>query len=364
MPLLFDDQLHVHYGQFYVESETFTSNLSESMGGQSNGLCGAAVPGMLFLITGLHTGTVKLTVELLDAPPPLGDEWEEAVEVSFRPGSESVDLVQWAGEASWPLALTEIDYRVRYCATGMDAARAQDTRLDGEPLVDRYLLQLWPAPAAPDAVIRETSECAAYWHAHARTLPPPPTPEQKAEAKRRERLARERARKEAARAAEERRWGGRPPSDHLKRVNGGTTLARLDRDLVAGIEEADETTQHAVGRWVARRACAEAGLGDLDWVARALDALEGGEPLPFDLTEAFELLGTDARTPMTTVPSFDGKHDNVSQQYAALPALWSAATPDGLTAGVETLFHATVTFGSGYPRLFTEVREAFPALSH
>ena len=66
-------------------------------------------------------------------------------------------------------------YRVRYSATGMDRARRRDTLLAGEPLLDRYLLQLWPAPPAPDSVIRETSRCAAYWHAHARTLPSPRT---------------------------------------------------------------------------------------------------------------------------------------------------------------------------------------------
>ena len=33
---------------------------------------------------------------------------------------------------------------------------------------DRYLLQLWPAEPAPDAVVREGSEIAAYWHGVAR----------------------------------------------------------------------------------------------------------------------------------------------------------------------------------------------------
>jgi hypothetical protein len=42
------------------------------------------------------------------------------------------------------------------------------------------------------------------------------------------------------------------------------------------------------------RACAAAGLTDLDWVKPALAALERGESLPFtDLGEAFRLLGAD-----------------------------------------------------------------------
>jgi len=176
VPIVFDQEIQVHYGQFYVQSRPdFFVGLIESIGGQANGLCGAAVPGLLFLITGLHTGHTSVTVEMLGAPAPIGDEWEDVVEASFRPATARVALVQWAGEASWPLPLAPIDYRVRYSATGMDRARRRDTLLAGEPLLDRYLLQLWPAQPAPDTVIRETSRCAAYWHAHARTLPSPRT---------------------------------------------------------------------------------------------------------------------------------------------------------------------------------------------
>ncbi|MGW0216537.1 hypothetical protein ACWDXH_19315 [Micromonospora chokoriensis] len=44
---------------------------------------------------------------------------------------------------------------------------------------DRYLLCLWPEGTAggvtrTDAVLRQTSEGAAYWHTWARALPPPP----------------------------------------------------------------------------------------------------------------------------------------------------------------------------------------------
>lgn len=347
-------------------TDDYFDDLTEARGGQVNGLCGAAVPGLLFLTTGLHTGGVEVTVEVLDAPAPVGDTWEDVVEVSFRPATDSVHLVQWAGEKSWPLTLERIDYRVRYCASGMDRAHAEDTRLAGEPLLDRYLLQLWPATAAADVVVRQTSACATYWHAHARTLPPPPTPMQRTEARRQERLAREQASREAARAAEARRWGGRPPSERLRRVNGGLVIAQLDRDLVDGIDNLDETAQRAVAIWAARRACGEAGLSDLDWVIPALAALEHGSPLPRpfdDHNAAFELLHTDTRVPRTAVPSYDGRHDRVSQQHAALPALWAATAADPLAAGLESLFHAIVTFGSRYPRLLAEVRQAFPALS-
>jgi hypothetical protein len=244
----------------------------------------------------------------------------------------------------------------------MDRVRGRYTLL--EPPLDRYLLQLWPAPPAPDAVIRETSRYAAYWHAHARTLPSPPTPQERAEAKQREREARERVDREAARAFEERLWGGRLPDERVRRTNGALELARRDRELIDGITDLDPATQRAVAVWAARRACAAAGLTDLDWVKPALAALERGESLPFaDLREAFHLLNADPHVRLTIVASYDGRHEHVSQQHMAVPALWSAAANDPLRAGLESLFHAMVTFGIDYQRLLSEVREAFPELT-
>ena len=84
-------------------------------------------------------------------------------------------------------------YRVRYCAMGMDEGHdpfgghdpdelAEDdyTYMDQRP--DRYLLCFWPEDATggdpgdgvtrADAILRQTSGGAAYWHAWARALPP------------------------------------------------------------------------------------------------------------------------------------------------------------------------------------------------
>ena len=67
----------------------------------------------------------------------------------------------WAGTRC-PCRLA--DLRVRYSARGMDTANAVDTLLEDQAPVDTYLLQLWPAPPAPDRVLKQTSELAAYWH--------------------------------------------------------------------------------------------------------------------------------------------------------------------------------------------------------
>jgi hypothetical protein len=166
MVCLFDGQLNVHYGQAYIESssEGFGGDMEATFVGQRNGLCGAAIPGSLFLVTGLHTGHVAFRAELHDGEPPLDPADEEIVEVSFRPLGEEVSLVEWAAEASYPLPLPVTDYRVRYCARRMDAGKEADTILEEEPTIDSYLLQVWPAPPAPDRIVRQTGQVAAYWH--------------------------------------------------------------------------------------------------------------------------------------------------------------------------------------------------------
>ncbi|MFF7604410.1 hypothetical protein [Streptomyces parvulus] len=300
-------EVPVSYGQIYVESDPDGGgpDLSEAFGGQGSGLCGAAVPGALWLTTGLHTGSVGFTVEVHDQVPTLDPEWEEVVEVSFRPLSADASLVAWGGDGTWALGLRETDYRVRYCARGMDEARRRDTRSAGEPEADRYLLQFWPAEPAPDRILRQTAEIAAYWHGYAREQPPPPTPAERAEAERRARLEREQAAEEYRLAHERWEWGGRLPSRALSGAGGNArALVRFDAALVHAIDAAGERAQRAIALLAARRACEAAGLDRLDWVAAGLTALAEGRPLPPPLDDpdrAWRALSADPRTPSGTV---------------------------------------------------------------
>lgn len=99
----------------------------------------------------------------------------KALEASFSASQREYWLSAFEDghELVLPAATT---YRARYCATGMDQAREADVRMPGEPVLDRSLLQLWPAPTRDDAILRQTSEIAASWHEVARTSPPPPPP--------------------------------------------------------------------------------------------------------------------------------------------------------------------------------------------
>ncbi|WP_347878303.1 hypothetical protein [Streptomyces sp. KS 21] len=276
-------------------------SLSEAFAGQSGGLCGAAVPGALWLITGLHTGDVGFTVEVYDEDPPLDAVWEDVVEVSFHPVSERTSLVLWGGEGAWELDLARIDYRVRYCARGMDEGREPDRRGAGEPQAESYLLQFWPAPPRADRVVRQTSQNAAYWHRHARGLPPLPTPEQRAETERLARQAQERAAQEWRLHYERWQWGGRLPSKRLRGVGGRVhDVVRFDSDLVHALDTAGSQVQRAVALLAARRACEAAGLIGVSWVTQALTALAEGRPLPppfDDMHQMSETVFSDPQVP-------------------------------------------------------------------
>ncbi|MEU3938066.1 hypothetical protein AB0E85_39550 [Streptomyces sp. NPDC029044] len=332
-----EGEVHVHYGQIYVESDPdgYGPDLAEAFAGQSAGLCGAATAGALWLSTGLHTGEVGFTVEVHDHAPPLDESWEDVVEVSFRPVSADSVLMEWAGEDSWDLGLDETDYRVRYCATGMDRARAADTRGDDVPQLDCYLLQFWPAAPEPARVVKETSRTAAHWHGYARDLPPPPTPAERAEAERRARIAQETAERERRLDRERRLWGGRLPSDALRAVGGNVSgLRDFDPGLLHALDAAGPATQRAVALLAARRACEAAGLTALDWVTEALAELDEGRPLPppfDDDTRMWHALASDPACPDRTVgraipPERPSSQDSSSAPGTVAPSPQEAAT--------------------------------------
>lgn len=174
MTVLFDGVVGLSYSQIYVISnqDTFIDGFEDALDGQQNGLCQAGTPGLLFLVTGTHTGRVRFAVELLEDEPELTDEWEEVVETSFRPLTTEVTLTEWGAGDSWPLTLPIRDYRVRYSAAGLDVGSddyGPEDDADYEDYVwpDRYLLQFWPASPGPDAILRQTSQTASYWHGEA-----------------------------------------------------------------------------------------------------------------------------------------------------------------------------------------------------
>ena len=160
--VIFNGPVWTSYGQLIFRTGSKALPLpTEAFLGQVNGLCGAAVPGTLFLVTGTHTGEIPLRVTLWESEPELG-EWEEIVETSLIPAGVA-ELSGWMSDPVLRFALPAPCYRARWNASGMDAAH--DDRLDeGDSAPDSYELMLWPAPPAQDAILSCISGQAAYWH--------------------------------------------------------------------------------------------------------------------------------------------------------------------------------------------------------
>ncbi|MGA5299041.1 hypothetical protein ACPCHT_03890 [Nucisporomicrobium flavum] len=361
--VLLDRAIHVSYGSAEagtgadpgVDPDTFWH-------GQVNGLCGAAVRGFLALMTGLHTGYVQFRVELHPGRPPLGDDWEEAVEVSFRHRAKKLWVRGLLSEA-YPAKLPPGDYRVRYCARGMQEGQRQDTAGEDE-IVDAYLLQFWPGEAEPDRIVRQTSEVAAYWH---KANPKPAVGDaERAEAKRRKAEKRARAKEEAQRAEDRLRWGDRVPGKRLRDADRrANPLDHVNADLAFALAETDDDTCAAVARWAAGRAVTVAGLDRLPQVAAALAAADRGKKPP---TEGLGLLLEDPAVPQRTVllpeAMANGRTLQAAQRYVALPALLALTDRPPLAAALNALWAAAGAHGEdGYRQLFADLRTAFPDLA-
>lgn len=170
MAELFSGNVEVQYGQAYFELDgTFDGSMDDCFLGQSNGLCGASNPAILFLVTGLHTGPVGMIVNLFAADPGIDVSWDEIVEVSFQAPKGEITLVEWAADEGACLPVPVGSYRARYYGLAMQAANDMDTNVEDLP-VDTYRLDLWPASPAPDLVVKQTSSIATYWHDNARNL--------------------------------------------------------------------------------------------------------------------------------------------------------------------------------------------------
>ena len=161
---VFDGRLHVHYHQAYIEQEGQNGgDMGAAFRGQVNELCGAVLSGFLHLVTGLHTGEVGFTLDVFEVAPPFDPQWEEIVEAPLSVLAKTIAVVNWNGDAVCEIPLAAGEYRVRYCARGMDRGKDLDTLVDGDP-VDFYSLTFWPAAPSPDVILKQTSEFAAYMH--------------------------------------------------------------------------------------------------------------------------------------------------------------------------------------------------------
>ncbi|MGO4448892.1 hypothetical protein AB4Y96_08180 [Phyllobacterium sp. TAF24] len=170
MTQLFSQNMNVYYGQMYFEfGATFDGDIDNCFRGQSNGICGASAPNLLFLITGTHTGEVGLTINLFEAEPGIDASWDEIVEVSLLSSTDTGTLLEWAADSGHEFPIPAGSYRARYYARNMQAGNDSDGNETSVP-ADIYRLDLWKAGPSHDHIVKQTSEVAAYWHNWAANL--------------------------------------------------------------------------------------------------------------------------------------------------------------------------------------------------
>jgi len=162
--VLYDDFMPVHYGFMFLSAGSEPSDdLNGTRAGQRNGLLGAQAPHQLSMMTGLHTGEVPFRIEWHPDQPDVDGAWQDVVEASVEFTEPDALLSSFEEFVGIELPATGW-YRARFCASGMDEGRELDTPDEGESAPDRYLLQMWLAPQAPDEVKVRGSQAADYWH--------------------------------------------------------------------------------------------------------------------------------------------------------------------------------------------------------
>jgi hypothetical protein len=144
-------RLHVADGQYWIWDPAADLALPEAYDGLI-----AATARLAVVRTGTHTGWVAVRVAVAGAAPGLdADGWDEVAEVSLSaaPDSPGLSVISDGSGPDELAALTPAgagSYRVRVHARGQDDGAAADV-VSGVP-VEEHLIQVWPAPPAPEAV--------------------------------------------------------------------------------------------------------------------------------------------------------------------------------------------------------------------
>ncbi len=160
---IFSRLFPVCYGQFYFISDVdWYGDMRACFSAQKNGLCGVSVEGIIFFVTGLHTGNITLTINYLDSEPDIDDLHNEIVEASFKVSDSGIRLEAWGEEVKEKMPLLPGTYRIRYSAKNFGLAEELGKYDEGD--VEFYRIEIWPAPYAEDNIIKVTTESAKYWH--------------------------------------------------------------------------------------------------------------------------------------------------------------------------------------------------------
>jgi hypothetical protein len=144
--------LFADYFQFYLQDEAIDGDLSDSWTDEAVTRLLAVAPGTVGVGT-VRNMEVPVTLEVLASEPPLDMvAYDHIVEGSLSVGGGNLVIAgctDYFPEAA-RIQIEPGSYRVRACFSGLESL--SEDGLDGE---DRYHLQIWAAPPADVAVIKQ-----------------------------------------------------------------------------------------------------------------------------------------------------------------------------------------------------------------
>ncbi|MCX4578066.1 hypothetical protein OHB41_33740 [Streptomyces sp. NBC_01571] len=129
--------------------------VADDLDATQNGLVSAA-GGAIEVTTGIHTGSVRVTVEPHSQRPDPAPDWEEIAEMPCHSPSGEVLVTPMTDDpADLPSLASQGPglYRLRIHALGRDTAVDQST----DDVVESYLIQSWPA-AHQDALLVKATD--------------------------------------------------------------------------------------------------------------------------------------------------------------------------------------------------------------
>jgi len=134
-------------GSFTIEDPGSTFDL-QNLGVWRNGIVQLQAPPVASVVCGTTDRPAEVTIEALDQVPAAPDsQWEAVAEVSLVAVTGRLRIREWASAPHPELEVSGLpigSIRVRVSAQGRDTRERE-----------RFLIQAWPAPEAPDEVLRQ-----------------------------------------------------------------------------------------------------------------------------------------------------------------------------------------------------------------
>lgn len=162
--VLYDDTWVVEEGVWYLGPADDMPRLLDTRSAPETrvtGLLETVDPRYLLVMPPGLYGKYRVRIELHPAQPRVPAWCEDVVEVPLHLAGEPLAMGSFES-FSEPMDVPAGDYRVRYCASELDAAAGEE-EFDGDDYhlySGRHLFQLWQAPRSPAAVVSEGSDYA------------------------------------------------------------------------------------------------------------------------------------------------------------------------------------------------------------